>query len=208
MAATITPQATESFSLPLPLFGMIKIGTLVSRDNDEFSMWIGADNDIAEKLKEKSLDKRDTDIQENTSDRKRFGEGLYEEWYAKDRTPFVLIHDATKTLAAFLWFGPKPLGRKSLKYLSDAELQKEGSQEKDEWHTISYRAYPPFRGKGIMTPFVTFSIDTYRAHVPGIRIWAGIDATNPASVALVKKLGFIQDEAVSDAERQVFVLPQ
>ncbi len=202
----ITPLAVEGFSLPLPVFGMLKIATLTSRDGERFSVFVGADKEVAEQLKAKSLDTTDTDIQGNTSDRQRFGEGSYEEWYSKDRTPFVLMHDATKELAAFVWFGPKPLGRKSLKYLSESELQAEGSQVEAEWHTVSYRSYPPFRGTGIMTPFVTFAIKQYRSLQPGVRIWAGVDATNPASVGFIKKLGFTLDESVSDDERHVFIL--
>lgn len=202
----ITPIAAERFPLPLPVFGMHKIASLTSRDGESFSVCVGADKEVAEQLRAKSLDKTDTDIQSDTSDRQRFGEGSYEEWYSKDRTPFVLMHDATKQLAAFVWFGPKPLGRKSLKYLSESELQVEGSQVAAEWHTISYRSYPPFRGTGIMTPFVTFAIEQYRSLQPGVRIWAGIDATNPTSVGFIKKLGFTLDESVSDHERQVFIL--
>lgn len=201
MAATITPLATEPFSLPLPLFGMIKIGELVARDGEEFSMWIGADQEVAEKLKEKSLDEADTEIQKNTSDRARFGEGSYEEWYLKDRTPFVLLHDATKQLAAFVWFGPKPLGRKSLKYLSDEERAKESEQKEDIWHTLVYRSYAPFRGKGLMTDFVRFATETYREHYPEAKFWVGMSVENAGSAALATKLGYVRRDDLYDAEK-------
>lgn len=200
MANTIS-ASPASFSLPLPLYSSFKIGTLVSRDGEEFSMWIGANEEVVEKLKERSLDATDLEVQQNTSDRKRFGEGSYEEWYAKDRTPFALIHENTQDLAAFAWFGPKPLGRKSLKYLSSEEQAKELDQKEDVWHTIVYRAYGPYRGKGLMTDFVRFCMETYKEHHPGAKIWAGISAENAGSIALATKLGFKRDDALFDAEK-------
>ena len=200
MANTITPLAHDPFSPPLPLFGMLKLGSLVSRDGEEFSMWIGADKEIAAQLKEKSLDDADTDIQKNTSDKKRFGEGSYEEWYAKDRTPFSLIH-SSGALAAFVWFGPKPLGRKSLKYLSLEEQAKESEQKEDVWHTLVYRAYAPFRGKGIMGDFVRFCMDAYKEQYPDAKLWVGMSAANAASAALASRLGFVRREDLFDAEK-------
>ena len=72
MANTITPLSTDPFSLPLPLFGMIKIGALTSRDGEEFAVWIGADEETVQKLKEKSLNESDIELQ-TTSDRVRPG---------------------------------------------------------------------------------------------------------------------------------------
>lgn len=201
MMATITSLTTEPFSLPLPLFGMIKIGELLSKDGEEFTMWIGADTDTVAQLKEKSLDEGDTDIQKNTSDRKRFGEGSYEEWYSKDRTPFALIHAASKQLAAFVWFGPKPLGRKSLKYLSAEEQKKELEQKEDVWHTLVYRSYAPFRGKGLMTDFVRFATGKYKEHYPDAKLWVGMSADNEGSAALATKLGYQKREDLFDAEK-------
>jgi RimJ/RimL family protein N-acetyltransferase len=197
---TITPISAEPFSLPLPLYGTIKLGDFTSRDGEEFSMWIGADQVVVDELKEKSFDGADDEIQNNTSDRERFGEGSYEEWYSKDRTPFALVHESG-ALAAFVWFGPKPLGRPSLKYLSDEERANEFTQKEDVWHTLVYRSYLPFRGKGIMGDFVRFCIEKYKEQYPESKLWVGMSAANGASAALAAKLGFTPREDLFDAEK-------
>lgn len=196
---TITPILAEPFSLPLPLYGMIKLGDFTSRDGDEFTIWIGADQTVVDELKAKSLDESDIELQ-TTSDRERFGEGSYEEWYSKDRTPFALVHESG-ALAAFVWFGPKPLGRPSLKYLSDEERAKEFMQKEEVWHTLVYRSYAPFRGKGIMTDFVRFCIEKYKEHYSEAKLWVGMSAANEASIGLASKLGFVRREDLFDAEK-------
>ncbi len=180
---------TQDVRFPLPLYASHKIGAIQSKDNQSFDVWAGLSREMAAELKERSLDTSDEELQKNTSDYKRFGEGSYEEWYSKERTPFALL-DAHGRLAALVWFGPKPLGRKSLKYLSEEELKKETKQEKGEWHTIVYRSYRPYRGKGLMTPFARFCIDAYRAQYPGVKLWAGLSTENEGSMALAQKLGF------------------
>lgn len=186
---------------PLQLYAKMKVGALRSKDGDDFSIYAGADEAIVAQLKAFSLDERDAAIQDNTSDRVRFGEGSYEEWFSKNRTPFSLIHDATGKLAAFAWFGPKPLGRKSLKYLSDEERAKELEQKEDVWHTLVYRSYQPFRGKGIMSEFVRFAMRKYLEIHPTAKLWTGMSASNEASIALSSKLGFTRRDDLFDAEK-------
>jgi len=198
---TVTSSSAEAFSLPLPLYTAHKIATLKNQAGEMFDIFIGADTAIVEKVREKSLDVGDTELQQNTSDKKRFGEGLYEEWYSKDRTPFALVHAASGALAAFVWFGQKPLGRKSLKYLSEEELKKELQQRDEEWHTLVYRAYPPYRGKGLMGDFVRFAIAEYRKHYPEVKLWVGGRADNAASFGLAERLGFKNREDLFDAEK-------
>jgi RimJ/RimL family protein N-acetyltransferase len=190
---------SDNFTLPLPLYEKHGLGTLQSKNGDDFIVSIGLDRDLVSQLKERSRDMSDVDLQKNTSDLKRFGGDSYEDWYAKERTPYALT-DKNGTLAALAWFGPKPLGRKSLRFLSEEELAKESQQEKNEWHTIVYRSYAPFRGIGIMTPFVRFSMDDYKKRYPGAKLWAGISTDNPSSMALAAKLGFKQDPKYVDAD--------
>lgn len=189
-----------AYTFPLPLYQMIRMGTMTGKTGDSFTMFVGLDRDRVADLKAKSLDESDIEIQKNTSDRERFGLGSYEEWYAKERVPFALVHDATGALAALVWFGPKPLGRKSLKHLSAEERlhEAESVKEAGDWHTIVYRAYPPFRGAGIMKKFTLACMDEYWKHVPTARLWAGIHAENPASEGLATALGFVVDEELSD----------
>src|SRR3989344_1232157 len=198
---TITPSASVEFTLPLPLYTAIKIASMHDADNEEFEIFIGADRSIAEKVKARSLDDSDADLQSNTSDRKRFGGGSYEEWYSKNRTPFTLVHAAMGDLAAFVWFGPKPLGRKSIKYLSEEELAKELQQKEEVWHTLVYRSYLPYRGKGLMGDFVRFAIKTYREKYPEAKLWVGGRADNAASLGLAERLGFKAREDLFDAEK-------
>lgn len=193
--------------LPLPLFSMTRIGTLHGRDGDSFAIFAGLDEGLVQQLKARSLDESDREIQENTSDRQRFGEGSYEEWYAKDRVPFSLVHEKTGKLAAIVWFGPKPLGRKSLRHLSvDERAEDERMMDAGGWHTIVYRSYDPYRGKGIMTGFTQFAMEAYLSVHPGAKLWAGIYANNPASVGFATKLGFRVLEEVTDRASHEIVM--
>ncbi len=184
---------------PLPIFQSQSIGEIRSKEGEVFDVRVGLDTSHVERIKQFSLDETDLELQKNTSDHKRFGEGSYEEWYSKERTPYALI-SAEGELAALAWFGPKPIGRKSLRYLSAEELKEEYSQEKTEWHTIVYRAYKPYRGRGLMTSFMRFAMEDYYKRHPDAKLWAGVGAQNPASIALAHKLGFQHSDAFSDPE--------
>jgi RimJ/RimL family protein N-acetyltransferase len=193
----ITPLEAR-FTLPLPIYTAIKVGDGVSRDDDLFALYVGLNKDMVAQLRARSLDENDAALQ-TTSDRERFGTGSYDDWYRKNRVPFGLVHEATGVLAAVAWFGPKPLGRKPLKRLSKTELsQDERALQADNWVTFTYRSYPPFRGKGLMTDFVGFALKTYGEHMPGVKYWGGIDAGNRASLALAEELGFTISEEASD----------
>jgi hypothetical protein len=209
MAEIESLPAAEKLSLPLPLYASVLIGKLTGRDGDRFSGFVGLNKEMVGLLKEKSRDESDKEIQQNTSDRMRFGEGSYEAWYSKNRTPFALINDAGGALAALVWFGPKPLGRKSLKHLSKEErVQDERTMDSGDWHTIVYRSYVPFRGKGIMTPFTRFAMDSYCRAFPQAKLWAGVYANNPASVGLATRLGFKILEEHSDGDSHETIMVQ
>lgn len=180
-------------SLPLPIYESIQISDYTSKDGEEFSIFLGLDKNMVAQLKKYSLDTSDTELQKNTGDMKRFGVGLYEDWYKKDRTPFALIQRNTNILAALLWFGPKPLGKKSMKF-NDTQEQKTGST----WHTMSLRSYPNFRGKGLMKDFTKFAMDFYKEQFPNVTLWAGMDNRNNAVVKLNNVLGFKINEENSD----------
>lgn len=185
-------------SLPLPIYTSIVLASARSNDGEEFEIVAGLDHNSAEEIKRHALDENDTELQKNTSDRQRFGEGSYEEWYSKNRTPFGLIHRKTGVLAAIVWLGPKPLGRKSLRYLSEEELKKENEQKASQWHTLVYRSYNPFRGKGLMKDFARFAMKIYSASYPGVHYWLGFNEENKASMALASSLGFTVSEEFSD----------
>ncbi|MBI5470685.1 GNAT family N-acetyltransferase [Candidatus Kaiserbacteria bacterium] len=194
-----TDKVAFPAQVPTPLYEAKLIGTAENK-GEQFDIFLGLDKSMVEKLKKLSLDPNDPELDANTSDRKRFGEGSYEEWYAKKRVPFALVHKTTGQLAALTWFGPKPLGRKSLKYLSKEDQEKESAQTEDTWHLISYRSYPPFRGTGIMKDFLRTTMETYLHYFPNARLWAGSSRSNPASIALSERLGLTIDESASDPE--------
>lgn len=198
---------SKIFSLPIPIYTTIKLAEAFSKNGEHFSIFIGMNKEIVNQLKILSLDKEDIELQKNTSDFKRFGVGSYEEWYKKGRTPFTLVHNATNSLAALVWLGPKPLGRKSLKHLTDKELSEDESLlENDNWHTISYRCYPNFRGKGLTKNFSNFVTEIYVKNVPHIKLWAGINTENIASEKLAEGLGFKVEEKLSDRANNWIVM--
>ncbi len=185
----ITPKENiKDFKLPLPIYETVHIADAVSRDGEKFSLVVGMDKNIVLDLKKKSLDESDTDIQNNTSDRKRFGEGSYEEWYSKKRTPFVLIHKDTNALSAIVWFGPK-------------ELRNDGNN----WQAVGWRSYSPFRGKGIMKEFSKFSMNIYMNHVQDAKFWGVLKRGNEGSLSLGLALGFVAVDEESDEESIVMI---
>jgi len=183
-------------SIPLALYESMSIGVAETDAGQRFALVLGLDEAGARKLRELSL-ADDPALRDNTSDYERFGTGSYEEWYAKGRSIFALIDETNGALAAITWYGPKPLGRKSLKHLSPEERAEEGKQKSDEWHTVVFRSYPPYRGTGIMTDFARATMEIYLRYFPHAHLWAGINAANPASIRLSEKLGFVRDEAHS-----------
>lgn len=194
-------------NFPLPIYKSIKIANSVSETGDKFSIFAGLDKKKVKELKKLSLDKSDVDLQKNTSDLARFGKGSYEKWYKKNRTPFALVHNATDTLAGLIWFGPKQLGLKSLKHLSKKELALEkNSVYRGTWHTISYRSYPGFRGKGLMKDFGIFVMDIYLKKFPDIKLWNSTNKENSAGTRYAESLGFKLNEKLSDKKKNWLVM--
>ncbi|MEN9413063.1 MAG: hypothetical protein RLZZ342_150, partial [Candidatus Parcubacteria bacterium] len=107
-------------SIPLALYETCPIGSIETDAGQVFTCVVGLDAQGAAQLKQLSL-ADDSALRENTSDYERFGVGSYEEWYAKGRSIFALLDETSGALAAIVWYGPKPLGRKSLKHLSEEE---------------------------------------------------------------------------------------
>lgn len=193
--------------IPLPIYKAVKIGDMASKDGDKFSILAGLNKKLISELKDLSLNMRDQELQENTGDKKRFGEGSYKDWYSKNRVPFALVHDKTGALAALAWLGPKSLGKKSIKYVAKEKAVKKSDTEwKNIWHTIAFRAYPPFRGKGLTKKFVALVIDAYMKKFPNIKIWNGIYAKNIASRKLSEGLGFQTLEKLSDRKANWLVM--
>lgn len=186
-------------TVPLRLFEKVFIGSAENK-GVSFDVYLGLDEDMATRLRELSLDTDDDALMENTSDFQRFGEEGYEKWYAKDRTPFALVHRDTGELAALVWFGPKALGVKSLKHLSVEERDSANMMESENWHTIAFRSYPPFRGTGIMKNFVIAVTQVYENYFPQAKLWTSNNRANTASVKLSEKLGYVIDDSLSDKE--------
>ena len=132
------------------------------------------------------------------------------------QTPAQIVFEDSKTLA-LLDIYPAVNGHTLyllkehypiLPYLSEEELRKEGQQKETQWHTLVYRSYPPFRGKGLMGAFVRFAIQKYRERYPDVKLWVGLNEANAASVALATTLGFHKREDLVDAEARWFAMTQ
>ncbi len=135
---------------------------------------VGLDRGMVDQLILRSNDTSDEALA-RTSDRTRFFDHhAYEAWYAKNRTPFALIHRTSGDLMALVWIGPK----------------KPASDTTDLTHTLAYRSYPPYRGGGFMTSFVSYVLHEYRAQNPNHHFWVCIATENLASRKLAEKLGF------------------
>ena len=149
---------------------MVHIKDTVANDGERFSIFLGLNKNMVAQLKKLSLDESDLELQKNTGDRKRFGEGNYEDWYKKSRTPFALIEQGTDTLAALVWFGPRP---------------------PTAGHTIAWRSYRPFRGRGLMKDFTKYVRDIYKERFPDVQLWAEIKEGNRGSEELATYLGIL-----------------
>jgi len=181
-----------TFSLPLPIYKSVQIADAIGQDGEEFGVLVGLDKGHVEQLKDFSMNEDDVDLQKNTGDRVRFGVGSYDDWYAKNRTPFCLIHKQTDALAALVWLGPLPL-----------------YEDKNNWHTAGWRSYNPFRGKGLMRTFSNFCINFYLENMNrvenNIKLWAAVKRGNTGSLGLATGLGFQVLEEASDDESLVMV---
>jgi hypothetical protein len=177
-----------SLSFPLPIFTSIHLADAISKEGEEFDVFVGLEEKYVEQLTQLSLDENDMELQTNTEDLKRFGVGSYENWYAKNRTPFCLIHKRTDTLVALVWFGPMPL-----------------SGNNANWHTIGWRSYNPFRGKDLMTNFTEFSINIYLKNNPNIRLWARVGNSNTRIMKIVTSLGFVPHDEISEENSVIMI---
>jgi len=184
----ISLNKVPSFSLPLLIFRSIRIADAIGRDGEEFGVFVGLDENHASQLREFSLNKDDVDLQNNTGDRARFGEGKYKDWYAKNRTPFCLIHKQTDALSALVWCGPKAL-------FPDGK----------NWQTVAWRSYTPFRGKGIMKNFTKFVMDIYKKSFPDAKFWIVLKRNNIGSAQLAVNLDFEVLEETSNETSLVMV---
>lgn len=173
---------------PLPLFSSHKLGTISSKDGREFTLVMGLDEDLAAQLKERSLDVSDTELMENTSDKKRFGDGSYEEWYAKERFPFALV-DTEGKLAALMWFGPANTP----------------DNAGGEWDTIAWRSYPPYRGAGLMRVFSDRVLAEHEHMFPERRLWLETHVGNQPALALYRKVGFVERGLIDNGTRVYMV---
>ena len=190
-----------SFPLHLPVWSSIHVADAISKDGEEFDVFIGLNKKQVLEIRDLSLDKNDEELQNNTGDKEIFNDdSSYLNWYKTGRIPFCLVNKRTDIIAALMWIGPKPLGQK----LIHLNIQ----QEKDNWYAVFCRSYPPFRNKGLMTNFIKFIIDTYKSCFPGIKFWVGMNYDNIPAKKIFTALEFKTDEKESKLEENWLVMTQ
>ena len=191
MVMKIIPKNNlAAIKFPLPIYKAVHMADAISRDGEEFKIFVGLDEGLVEQLKKYSADQSDTELQENTSDYKRFVTGAYEDWHKKNRTSFALVHAPTGALAALVRFGPEPL------------------HEGCKCHTAAWRAYQPFRGKGLVKDFAKFCFEIYRHKFPDFKyFWITVKKANTGSLRLAESLGFQKTEKYpTSPDRQILLL--
>jgi hypothetical protein len=203
----IPKDKVPDYSLPLPIYKSVRIADAIGKDGSEFDVWVGLDEKHVKELRELSADDTDDALQSFTGDHKRFVIGTYEYWYDKNRCLYALIHKRTDDLAAIIWFGPKPIGKKSMKFKDVLEPKEEDAlRMQSDWHTISIRSYPKYRGKGLMKVFTNFAMDNYKKHFPHVKFWAGMDDRNMAIVKLLEDLGYKINDEFSDVQEHWLIM--
>lgn len=185
-------EPSSWISIPPRIHTVSTVGSLEAKNGERFNIVIGLDEKLVAELKEKSLDEADEDLQRNTSDRKRFGEGPYDVWYQKDRTPFALLDEAGN-LAALVWIGPASLPLGITRPIAQGFI----------WDTIGFRSYVPHRGKGLMTQFSATVIDFYMKNRPKRILWLETNSDNELGKRLYGKLGFVEQGRRADSGRIV-----
>lgn len=157
----------------------------------KFSVHRDLSEDIIERIINFSTDEEDVALQENTSDKKRFKDReAFDEWLKKGRSTFVLS-DSENNIAAFIWYGER----------NPPETIEENSKS---WDTIAFRAYEPYRGKGIMRPFSEYVLSIWKENT-GRKMWLEVHKDNVPGIRLYEKLGF-KTVGVGKDERIVMAL--
>ncbi len=160
--------------LPLPLYGTHMCAEMTLEQFGECDVYVGLDRGMVDQLILRTEDTSDEALA-RTSDHTRFSDHhMYETWYAKNRSPFALIHRESGDLMALVWTGQKI----------------PNESRTDLTHTLAYRSYPPYRGGGFMTSFASYILKEYRAQNPNHHFWVCIATENLASQKLAEKLGF------------------
>ncbi len=77
--------------------------------------------------------------------------------------------------------------------------------EEGNWHTVAWRSYNPWRGKGLMKDFTRFALDIYQKTIPEAKFWAILKKENYGSAGLASALGFEKSEKLSDDVSLVFI---
>lgn len=192
--------AKESLHLtdePPALFKGETLGLFELGETESYTVTFGLSGALVEQLVAYSGDSSDTILHEFTSDRKRFKDvEAYKAWYGKVRFPFALVSGDGR-LAALIWYGPSEF----------PELDEGGSPDsQNEWDTIAFRSYPPFRGQGFMKGFSELVLSHHKFFRPHHDIWLETRIHNESAQSLYEKLGFEVCGSCSDGRDIVMSL--
>lgn len=174
-----TAEAVRAQHEPPPLYSSTVCGVLEHKEFGRLNIQYGLTRELIAQLTQKSLDLTDDELHRHTSDYLRFGVGSYEEWYAKGRHPFALTNKEQE-LAALVWFGP-----------STSPACIDSDVPPQLWDTIAFRAYAPFRGRGLIKRFSEKVLSVHDALYPERPIWLHTRNGNVVAQSLYENLGFV-----------------
>lgn len=175
---TITTHITN----PPRLYEEVLVGSVHVDGGERYKVVAGLSGAHVDELCTKSRDTNDLDLFRFTQDVERFSSHeAYVSWYEKERYVWALIGDAGD-IAALAWVGKKEIP-------NDAGIVR---HEKDTlWVTGGFRSYRPYRGIGIMTPFMEAVLQEARNLFPGSVLWVETNVDNSAGRRVFEKVGFL-----------------
>lgn len=156
----------------------------LARTESDLAFYYGLDASMAEALTARSADKEgDPGLFRYVDDGDAFSSPEACLAWAGGKDVFVCT-TGTGGLAALVWLTPKPLPITLPEGESLAEVAPEA------WDAMSFRSYPPYRGRGIMQPFGSEVVAWHDAYRSGRALWLQVDAEFTPAQVLYTELGF------------------
>lgn len=161
----------------------------LERFSDDYDLHVWIPGSAIDPIIEHTADERDTALQANTGDRKRFASReKFESWYNDNGRYVFSLLEKDGTIAG-IWFG-RPSDAPELAQVENRELADAIGQHPTKIHTGGIRLYPNARGKWLATPLIERSSFYYRHIYPDAYMSIDIDTQNIASQKAYIKAGY------------------